>query len=48
MRKFYVLCATTKNAQIKTAVPVLARDNKHAVQIARTIGLTPYCVTAGK
>lgn len=48
MKKFYVMCAASKHSPNKTSVPVLARDNKHAVKIARTIGLTPYGVVAGK
>jgi hypothetical protein len=48
MTKFYVLCSGSLNSTVKTCLPVLARDAKQAVKIARSTGLYPYGVTQGK
>jgi len=48
MTIFYVTCAGSLNSTIKTCLPVVARDAKQAVKIARSTGLYPYGVTAGK
>jgi len=48
MHKFFVLCLSNKHATIRTHLPVMARDQKQAVKIARGAGLIPYGVIAGK
>lgn len=49
MHKFYVLCQGSKHSPIKTYLPVLAKDPKQAIKIARgSSGLIPYGVIAGK
>ena len=48
MNKYYVLCMISVHSEIKTTLPVLARDPKHAVRIARGSGLVPYGVIPGK
>jgi len=48
MRKFFVLCLGNKHSAIRTHLPVMARDQKQAVKIARGAGLVPYGVILGK
>ena len=48
MRKFYVLCQLSIHSRVKTSLPVLARDQKGAVRVAKGAGLIPYGVIAGK
>ncbi len=48
MCKFYVVCKAGLWSPVTTHLPVLARDAKHAVKIARGAGLIPYGVIAGK
>lgn len=48
LRKFFVLCLQSKHSTIRTHLPVIARDQKHAVRIARGTGLIPYGVIPGK
>lgn len=48
MRKFYVLCQQSVHSRIKTHLPVVARDQKEAVKVAKGAGLIPYGVIAGK
>lgn len=48
MRKFYVLCQLNKHSKIKTHLPVLARDQKGAVRVAKGAGLIPYGVIPAK
>jgi len=48
MHKFYVLCQLCVHSRIKTYLPVVARDSKEAVKVARGAGLIPYGVIAGK
>jgi hypothetical protein len=48
MRKFYVLCQISVHSQIKTYLPVIARDAKQAIKNARGTGLVPYGVIHAK
>jgi hypothetical protein len=46
LRKYYVLCQQSTHSTIKTHLPVIAKDNKHAIRIARGAGLIPYGIIA--
>jgi len=48
VHKFFVLCLSNKHSPIRTHLPVIARDQKHAVKIAQGAGLVPYGVIPGK
>ena len=48
LHKFYVLCALSVHSLNTTCLPVMARDAKHAVKIAKGQGLFPHYVVAGK
>lgn len=34
LRKYYVLCQQSTHSTIKTHLPVIAKDNKHAIRMA--------------
>ena len=48
MHKFYVLCALSVHSLNTTCLPVMAKDAKQAVKIARGQGFLPHYVIAGK
>ena len=48
MHKYFVLCQPSKHSETKTYLPVIAKDQKQAVKMARGVGLKPYGVIAGK
>ncbi len=48
MRKFFVLCMPNVHSDIKTSMPVIARDTQQAVKIAKGMGLRPYGVVVSK
>ena len=48
MSKFYVVCKLAPHSPVTTHLPVLAKDRKDAVRVARGAGLIPYGVIPAK